>query len=104
MTVDLVPTCPKPTEFIAKAVSANSITLDWTAGSTETSWSVLVKQGNDTIQTLVASAHPFVVSNLTGNTTYNFELRAICVAGVDSSKVVELKNIFISTIYNKRCR
>ena len=93
LTVDLLPTCPKPTEFVATAVSANTVTLDWTAGGTETSWEVLVKQGNDTIQTLVANSHPFVVSNLTGNTTYNFELRAVCVAGVDSSKVINLNNI-----------
>ena len=93
LTVDLLPTCPKPTEFVATAVSADTVTLDWTAGGTETSWEVLVKQGNDTIQTLVANSHPFVVSNLTGNTTYNFELRAVCVAGVDSSKVINLNNI-----------
>ncbi len=93
LTVDLVPTCPKPTEFVATAITANTITLDWVAGGTEASWSVLVKQGADTVQTLVANEHPLTVTALTGNTTYSFELRAICEAGVDSSKVVELKNI-----------
>ncbi len=93
LTVELVPTCPKPTEFATTAVTANTITLDWVAGGAEASWSVLVKQGVDTVQTLVANEHPFTVSGLTGNTTYSFELRAICEAGVDSSKVVELKNI-----------
>ena len=93
LTVDLVPTCPKPTEFVATAVTANTVTLNWVAGGTEASWSVLVKQGADTVKTLVASAHPFTVDGLTGNTTYSFELRAICEAGVDSSRVVELKNI-----------
>ncbi len=93
LTVDLVPTCPKPTEFAATAVTANTITLDWVAGGAEASWSVLVKQGVDTVQTLVANEHPFTVAGLTGNTTYSFELRAICEAGVDSSRVVELKNI-----------
>ena len=93
LTVELAPTCPKPTEFAATAVAANTITLDWVAGGTEASWSVIVKQGVDTVQTLVANEHPFTVAGLTGNTTYSFELRAICEAGVDSSKVVELKNI-----------
>ena len=93
LTVDLAPTCPKPTEFVATAVAANTVTLDWVAGGSEASWSVLVKQGVDTVQTLVASEHPFTVAGLTGNTTYSFELRAICEAGVDSSRVVELKNI-----------
>jgi hypothetical protein len=93
LTVDLAPTCPKPAEFVATAVAANTVTLDWVAGGSEASWSVLVKQGVDTVQTLVANEHPFTVAGLTGNTTYSFELRAICEAGVDSSRVVELKNI-----------
>ena len=93
LTVDLLSTCPKPTEFAATAVTANSITLDWIAGGAEASWSVLVKQGVDTIQTLVVNEHPITIEGLVGNTTYSFELRGICEAGVDSSKVVELKNV-----------
>ena len=90
--LDVIPTCPKPTEFEATAVTANSITLDWVAAGEETSWSVLVKQAADTVQTLVANEHPLTITGLTGNTTYSFELRALCAAD-DSSKVVELKNI-----------
>ena len=41
---------------------------------------------------LVADAHPYVVNGLSGNTTYSFELRALC-ADNDSSNVVTLKNI-----------
>ena len=92
LTVDLVPTCPKPTEFAATAVTANSITLDWIAGGAEASWSVLVKQGVDTVQTLVANEHPFTVAGLTGNTVYNFELCALCAVD-DISKVADLKGV-----------
>ncbi len=91
--LDVIPTCPKPTEFEATAVTANSITLDWVAGgANETSWSVLVKQAADTVQTLVVNEHPFTVTGLTGNTTYSFELRALCAIN-DSSKVVELAGV-----------
>ena len=93
LTVETIPSCPKPDSLVATDVTAHTITLDWATGkANETSWSILVKQGNDTIKTLVADAHPYVVNGLTGNTTYSFELRALC-ADNDSSKVVELKNI-----------
>ena len=93
LTLESIPTCPKPTDFVATAVTARTITLDWAAGkANETSWSILVKQGNDTVKTLVADSHPYVVNGLNGNTTYDFELRALCAVD-DSSNVVTLKNI-----------
>ena len=93
LTVETIPSCPKPDSLVATDVTANSITLDWATGkANESAWSILVKQGNDTVKALVADAHPYVVNGLTGNTTYNFELRALC-ADNDSSNVVTLKNI-----------
>ncbi|MBO5728279.1 MAG: chitobiase/beta-hexosaminidase C-terminal domain-containing protein [Paludibacteraceae bacterium] len=93
LTVETIPSCPKPDSLVATDVTAHTITLDWATGkANETSWSILVKQGNDTVKALVANAHPYVVNGLTGNTTYSFELRALC-ADNDSSNVVTLKNI-----------
>ena len=91
-TVDLLPTCPRPTDFVATAVTANSVTLDWVAGGLETSWNVLVLEGNDTIQNITTSTHPMTVSGLSGYTAYDFKLSALCSAD-DNSKVVELSGV-----------
>ena len=65
-------------------LSANSLSLHWTPGYTETSWKVEYReQGADTWTLLCASTteKSQVVSGLAANTSYEFRVSSLCAAG-----------------------
>ncbi len=76
------PSCPKPLNFVASAVSSNSVTLSWTVGSSP--W--VVKYGPAGFNPLTsgtrvtATSNPFIVGGLTPNTAYNFYVKDSCSA------------------------
>ena len=74
-TTDELP-CFAPTAVEA-APAFTSASINWTPGSSEQFWSVRVfNTAFDT--TLLAQAHPFVVTGLVMNTTYNVTVQALC--------------------------
>ena len=80
-TVDVIPSCPHVTDLVVDSNSISSVSLSWTAGSTESSWSV-----TDGTHYYVTNTPNITVSGLNTNTAYTFEVRALCAAD-DSSNV-----------------
>jgi hypothetical protein len=83
VTLEVLPSCPKPTAVTATASTTNSVTLSWTAGGTEEAWEIAYGapgfNPDSTTATIVsATTNPFTVGGLTSSTNYEFRVRAIC--------------------------
>ncbi|MCK9340094.1 MAG: GEVED domain-containing protein, partial [Bacteroidales bacterium] len=74
------PTCMKPTDLHTNLIMPTSAEIGWTAINGETSWLVKVN-GVDTLVT----DNPATLLNLTANTDYTVQVRAIC-SETDSSQ------------------
>ena len=79
-TLDVIPSCPHVTDLVVDSNSISSVSLSWTAGSTESSWSV-----TDGTHYYVTNTPNITVSGLNTNTAYTFEVRALCAADDSSS-------------------
>ncbi|HEX9980440.1 MAG TPA: fibronectin type III domain-containing protein, partial [Flavobacterium sp.] len=79
-----LPTCPKPTALTATLITQTTASLQWTNGSGEASWQVLVLPAGSPAPTagstgwVTAGTNPFVVTNLTSGTSYDYYVRAVC--------------------------
>lgn len=83
ITVDNVPTCPKPTGLTSSTSTANSITLSWVTGGA-TSWEVEYgpvghSAGSGTIVSANTSTN-YVLSGLSPATIYEIYVRDYCSA------------------------
>ena len=86
-TFNTLISCPKPTNLSASNTTASSSDLSWTAGGTEIAWDIQYGAsgfipGNGTSVTV--ASNPYTLTGLTGTTTYDYYVKAICAAG-DSS-------------------
>ena len=82
--VELIPSCPKPTQVHAVSVTANTIELAWTENGSATSWVIEYGPagftlGNGTTEN--ASTNPYTISNLNASTTYDFYIKSECDGG-----------------------
>ena len=79
------PTCPKPKNLAANAVTANSATLGWTNGGEETAWQMVISQdpdfNPDNYNPISVTSNPFTLTELTAETTYYAYVRADCGGG-----------------------
>ncbi len=76
--------CPDVTNVTVSNVQGNSVEVDWTEGGRADEWEIeWGLEGFDagTGVTVVADHHPFTVTGLTGETTYDITVRAICGSG-----------------------
>lgn len=85
IVVEATPTCPKPTDLTASAITTTSAEIGWTPGGEETEWTVEV-DGVDTIVT----TNPITLTNLTPATTYTIRVKANCSADDQSQWSDEL--------------
>lgn len=85
IVVEATPTCPKPTDLTASAITTTSAEIGWTPGGEETEWTVEV-DGVDTIVT----TNPITLTNLTPTTTYTIRVKANCSADDQSQWSNEL--------------
>lgn len=85
IVVEATPTCPKPTDLTASAITNTSAEIGWTPGGEETEWTVEV-DGVDTIVT----TNPITLTNLTPATTYTIRVKANCSADDQSQWSNEL--------------
>lgn len=85
IVVEATPTCPKPTDLTASAITTTSAEIGWTVGGEETEWTVEV-DGVDTIVT----TNPITLTNLTPATTYTIRVKANCSADDQSQWSNEL--------------
>ncbi|WP_051364373.1 Ig-like domain-containing protein, partial [Flavobacterium limnosediminis] len=84
------PACPAPTALIVVSSTGTTATLQWTAGSTETQWEIVVQDpGYGTPTTgstiIAAGTNPFTVTGLDPVSSYEFYVRAVCSASEVSS-------------------
>ena len=73
--------CFQPSGLTATSITPTEITLQWTAGGTETEWDLMI---NDSIIPDLATT-TYTFSNLSPSTRYSFSLRAICGPGDTST-------------------
>ncbi len=81
IVVEPIPQCAAPTNLAVSNVTQTSATLNWTAGSSETSWEVAVVPQGDLVITAVpvtVNAPTLTLSTLTAGTKYDVYVRAIC--------------------------
>lgn len=76
------PTCPKPSNLVATAATATSVTLSWTTGGAS-NWQIEYgspgfSPGSGTI--VNAGTNPFTVTGLNSSSTYDFYVRDSCSA------------------------
>ena len=69
--------CMPVTGLDVNATSYTSVTLTWTAGSTETAWEVMVYNTVDT-HSYTATTTTFEAAGLTSGATYNADVRPLC--------------------------
>ncbi len=95
-----VPACLWPTALTATAIHGTGATLGWTAGGTETAWTVEYgptgfTQGTGTIANTTTNS--YVVTGLTNVTAYQFYVQANC-GGSDGSSVWTGPYSFTTTV------
>lgn len=84
INVDLIPTCPRPIVLLdSSSITTSSAIINWTAGGTETSWSLQYKPTSDT-----SWNNAIIINNITSNsytllslqpsTSYDVRVRGIC--------------------------
>lgn len=73
ITIELIPTCPKPQYLTVTNVEGHSVELSWTAGYTEEQWLVSYN-GMDTI----VSSNPCTITGLQPDRSYSFRVCAYC--------------------------
>ncbi len=79
ITIEVVPSCPKPLHVNVDTISETSATISWTSVGEEDQWEVkCVSMDSTDIQTLTATTNPFVFTGLQPGTRYDFYVRAIC--------------------------
>ncbi|MBR4786536.1 MAG: fibronectin type III domain-containing protein [Bacteroidales bacterium] len=82
--VELIPTCPKPSNVAVTGSTQTSVTLSWTENGSATNWNVEYgpagyMQGTGT--TVQASTNPFTVTGLSASTMYDFYVQSDCGGG-----------------------
>ena len=71
--VDYIPSCPRVTNVTVDYASNDTLVLSWTPGGSEQLWEVTY----DSV-VLYTDADTILIDQLSGNTLYNFSIRAIC--------------------------
>ncbi len=76
--------CPKPTALTKGTIDADNATFSWTAGGSESTWEYLCLEEGTTLSDAFWSSAETINTNsvtvigLSGNTKYNFYVRAVC--------------------------
>ena len=86
-TPGVAPSCTKPTGLAAGSVTATGATLSWTAGGTETQWTVEYGTASDfagAASQNVATTPTLALTGLNPATTYYVRVKAVC-SGSDES-------------------
>ena len=80
--VDVIPSCPKPTNLTISNHTNTSVTLTWNENGSATNWEVEYGNGGFTHGTgttvQVQGTPTTTISNLSSSTNYDFYVRAVC--------------------------
>ena len=96
--LDVAPACTYPTNLQVSNVTTTSAEVNWTAGSTETEWEMVLVQGNapmssGTLYNVYTNTE--TLTGLTSGTQYTIYLRAVCPQGGHSE--------YVSTSFTTQC-
>src|SRR5574344_1684586 len=84
-----LPSCPTPSNFAVKNISANSATVSWHERGSASSWAVEYKPSSQTdwssASSVTASDTSYDISGLTANTSYDVRVKSICTASSEES-------------------
>ena len=89
ITVDYIPSCPKPTNLTISNNTNTAVTLTWVENGSATSWEVEYGNGGfahgagTTVQ--VQGTPTTTISNLSSSSNYDFYVRAICSSSDQSN-------------------
>ena len=79
LTLEEQPNCMPVSGLTLESNDLTSITLNWTAGSEESSWNVEYKEVTDSVwSNVMASEIPFTLDNLNPTTLYDIRVQADC--------------------------
>ena len=81
LVIDVIPTCPKPSQIHVVSTTTSSIELGWTENGTAGEWEIEYgpagfTQGTGTIED--ATDNPYTITGLNASTSYDFYIRAVC--------------------------
>ena len=77
--VEVIPTCPKPSDVAVSAITQTTASVSWTENGEATSWNIKVNDGtNETI--VSANTNPFTLTNLDPATMYTVSVQSVCGA------------------------
>lgn len=95
LTIDYIPTCPKPIDLIASNTTQTSVDLTWTEVGTATTWKVEFGPSGFTPGTgtsIITNLNQYSLVGLTPATCYDFYVRSMCSAS--DSSVLSVKGLF----------
>jgi hypothetical protein len=78
--LEAIPTCFNPTALTASNITNNSADISWTAGGSETQWTLEYKLSSASTWTTVTNinANTYSLSNLLSSTSYDVRIKAVC--------------------------
>ncbi|WP_178986528.1 GEVED domain-containing protein [Winogradskyella helgolandensis] len=84
-----IPTCPEPTDLTATNLSLTSTELSWTENGSASEWNIQYGEagfalGSGTFEYNI-DTNPYILSDLTSDTSYEYYVQAICSPGDESS-------------------
>ncbi|MCR4966084.1 MAG: fibronectin type III domain-containing protein [Bacteroidales bacterium] len=86
VVVDYIPTCQRPYNVTTSDPQTNSLTVSWQSDNINCTYEVQYKNAyEDTWQSLNVTDTFVVVTNLVPNTTYEFQVSALCGDGSQSA-------------------
>jgi len=93
VTIDLAPTCPKPTMLAAVSVDENEIEIEWQENGDATTWIVEYKKASDLTWTevYVYTTPSYTIQNLDPSTTYMIRIKSDC--GGEESEYSAVLNV-----------
>ena len=84
LTIDLIPSCPRPLHVTSTSATTNSVELSWDQNGTPNSWVIEYGPAGFTQGTgteVTANTNPFTVTGLNHSTVYDFYVTADCGGG-----------------------
>lgn len=82
ITIDLIPSCVKPSNLAVTNVEMDEATISWTENGDENAWVIYV----GATDSIVVTENPYTMTDLTANTTYEIRVAAQCGSDEVSEK------------------
>ena len=81
-----IDTCEAPTSIIINDITINSAVVSWSAGNSETSWSIEHKKSSDSTYStpITCNAPTYTLTNLSSATDYDVRIKSICDSATES--------------------